>query len=470
MKERIKNVLNYRKAPFWLVCVFVLTTAALVALLVPSNSKKNMSDAPMELNQVAESTADNTTQTESIGAAADKIIIWYEDLTHDGKDERIEVDLSDIKAERDNELRTVSIYSGQSGELIWSEHADTVHAGQKGYYIYNSKTDNKAYVLEWQPEMWQERGEYRYKVISFSEDGKERVLKTDSVEFNLNAPKDKDAINVSYYLEGVNELLNDSYVLVDTNSDVYYSEQDAPVTREFDISTIISMMYEASEKEENHIIWHEDLTHDGKDERIEVDLNHLDPNQGWIPYLEPQTVMVYSGKTDKLIWTGYTDTVHVSWDGFYVYHNSSDGNAYLLEWQPYMSTGMGRYNHKVFSLSESGEEIILKSEEYTFLDKQMKEDDIDEFSVYIKKVNEYLRNSYVLIDTDNGESFYSEQDKPVTREFDADKVIEVFEIVNNITKEASEKEEAIAEINDSVIQFYNFGEKKHSSEEESTES
>ena len=281
MKERIKNVLNYRKAPFWLVCVFVLTTAALVALLVPSNSKKNMSDAPMELNQVEESTADNTTQTESIGAAADKLIIWYEDLTHDGKDER-----------------------------------------------------------------------------------------------------------------------------------------------------------------------------------IEVDLNHLDPNQGWIPYLEPQTVMVYSGKTDKLIWTGYTDTVHVSWDGFYVYHNSSDGNAYLLEWQPYMSTGMGRYNHKVFSLSESGEEIILKSEEYTFLDKQMKEDDIDEFSVYIKKVNEYLRNSYVLIDTDNGESFYSEQDKPVTREFDADKVIEVFEIVNNITKEASEKEEAIAEINDSVIQFYNFGEKK----------
>lgn len=167
------------------------------------------------------------------------------------------------------------------------------------------------------------------------------------------------------------------------------------------------------------VIWYEDLTHDGINERVEVDLNGLnalaDPDK--------KTVTVYSGESDELIWSGHADEVHIGWNGYYIYHNPEDGQAYLLMWQPYMCTGMGEYKYRLFSLSEDGEEQIAEEEVFEFYETSPKEEDAVNIEKYLDRVNEFLRESYVLIDTDNGEAFYSEQDEPKTREFDAAEIV-----------------------------------------------
>mgnify|MGYP000968882379 CR=1 FL=1 len=65
-------------------------------------------------------------------------IIWYADLTHDGINEKIVMDPTYvINYPETGEEKTVTIYSGSSGELLWTGHADTVHVGWNGIYIYN---------------------------------------------------------------------------------------------------------------------------------------------------------------------------------------------------------------------------------------------------------------------------------------------------------------------------------------------
>ncbi len=363
-----------------------------------------------------------------------RIFTWYEDLTHDGKDERIVVDVNDIDDGSDPEAKQVCVYSGIDSSLIWSGYASTVHGGENGYYIYKNPEDAKAYFLQWHPYTNNEQSEYSYKVFSLSEVGEEQVLKEEKIEFSFVEPKDKDALNVSYYLEGVNELLAESYVLIDTNNvDLLYSQQDKPVTREFDIAKIIEEIYYAVENQEllngEHIIWYEDLTHDGIDDRIEVDINHLDVNgedAGWLPYYEPQTVMVYSGQTYRLIWSAHTDLVHAGNDGYHIYTNPLDGKAYILQWRPDAWTGWGDYEHRVFSLSETGEVIVIDEGGYCFNFINPEFEDVENVEKYLEKVNQYLRNSYVLIDTFHGVD-YSEQDTPVAREFEAEELVNELE-------------------------------------------
>ena len=352
-------------------------------------------------------------------------------MTHDGNDERIEVDVNEIDTISDPDAQQIKVYSGVDSSLIWSGQASLVHVAEYGYYIYNNPEDGKAYLLRWQPYTINDQSEYRYKVFSLSEAGEEQVLKEETIEFSFAEPKEDDALNVGCYLEGVNELLAESYVLIDTcNWDLFYSEQNIPVTREFNIEKVIKQIYWAVESAENlngeHITWYEDLTHDGVDERIVVDINHLDVNgedAGWLPYYEPPTVMVYSGETSELIWSAHTNLVHAGNDGYHIYTNPMEGKAYILQWKPDAWSGWGDYEHKVFSLSETGEEIVIDEGKYGFNLTDPEFEDLGNVENYLVEVNQYLRNSYVLIDTFHGVD-YSEQDTQVTREFAAEELVE----------------------------------------------
>lgn len=173
-----------------------------------------------------------------------------------------------------------------------------------------------------------------------------------------------------------------------------------------------------SVKQIEPIIWYADITHDGIDEKIVVDLTYVinDPRTG-----EEQTVSVYSGSTGDLIWTGHADTVHVGWNGIYIYNDGN--NEYLLIWKPTIYQGRADFLFDVFSLTEGGEIQELTKETLQFDMNHPNEYDINTISSYVDKVNSYLENSYVLVDTDNSTPVYSTENNKIKNPYDASVIL-----------------------------------------------
>jgi hypothetical protein len=170
------------------------------------------------------------------------------------------------------------------------------------------------------------------------------------------------------------------------------------------------------------IVWSADLTQDGIDEKISVDLTYVInyPETG-----EEKTVSVYSGATGDEIWTGHADTVHPGWNGIYIYNDGS--HDYLLLWKPMMYQGIASYSIQAFSLTEEGESQELFNESLEFDLNRPEECDKQAISAYVDKVNGYLKNSYVLVDTDNGTPVYSTKDNKLKHLYDASDILEEIE-------------------------------------------
>lgn len=169
-------------------------------------------------------------------------ITYYEDLTGDGMKERIEVDpLYVYRLTRTGEEKTVTVYSGATGEELWSGHADTVHPGWKGYYVY--RNDTGAYLLEWIPGMWQGAAVYTFRIFSLDETGQEKELVSDEIEFDINVPENCDVDEIRSYAERVNDYFKDSYVLVDTNDGLMLIGDENWVNV-VDVEELIEMMSE----------------------------------------------------------------------------------------------------------------------------------------------------------------------------------------------------------------------------------
>lgn len=178
-------------------------------------------------------------------------IIWREDLTHDGIPEQIKVR---IRSGSSGEMGTVAVYAEKPDGTfpripIWREQADTVQAGWNGIYLYRNPDDGRSYLLVWQPAMYQSRAQYHYRVFSLSAGGEEKILEGAQLSYDLNDIKPEDEEKARVYLNHVNELLKKSYVLVDTDGgEVFYSAPGAPVTREADVSRILSQIRLAQRK------------------------------------------------------------------------------------------------------------------------------------------------------------------------------------------------------------------------------
>ncbi|WP_455718439.1 hypothetical protein [Anaerosporobacter sp.] len=172
-------------------------------------------------------------------------------------------------------------------------------------------------------------------------------------------------------------------------------------------------------KQEEPIIWYSDLTHDGIDEKIVVDVTYVInyPATG-----EEETVSIYSGSSDELIWTGHADTVHVGWNGIYIYNDGK--NDYLLLWQPTVFQDIANFNLRIFSLTEEGKEKDLLNKKIEFVTYKPKDSDIGDVSEFVDMVNGYLEKSYVLVDTDNGAPVYSTADNKIINLYDVSSMLD----------------------------------------------
>lgn len=140
---------------------------------------------------------------------------WYYDITHDGLKDKILVNtrtLYEMPKEGEN---TISIYSGRSYELIWTENINSSHMGEGSIRIYND--GKKDYLLMWKPYMAQGDALYRCKVVKLSEDGNEEIIDEKVFSYSLNSLSvDTEALRK--YGEEVNVYLEKSFVLAESGS------------------------------------------------------------------------------------------------------------------------------------------------------------------------------------------------------------------------------------------------------------
>ncbi|ACL20427.1 hypothetical protein [Desulfitobacterium hafniense] len=143
-----------------------------------------------------------------------------------------------------------------------------------------------------------------------------------------------------------------------------------------------------------------DFNHDGIKETVKVIA--FDNGQ----YFELQI----GNSEDPILWKTEAATAHMGWLALFLCQ--WDGADYLLRYSPYMSQGMCHYRYDLFFLDSSGNEVIVDSNAVYF--------DINfgspvhlsfnpaEIAAFMHKVNAYLENSVVLLNTDGNLKFADE--------------------------------------------------------------
>jgi beta-lactamase regulating signal transducer with metallopeptidase domain len=133
------------------------------------------------------------------------------DVNQDGKDENICLDKSRMETTFDVTI----LISDQSGNELWRESLNTSHAGWGQIYLCNYQ--GAQYLLRYTPQMGQGYCTYVYSLFSPEADGKEKVLQTMTLEFDINGSRELDARQMTDFADEVNALLKASTLLVSSD-------------------------------------------------------------------------------------------------------------------------------------------------------------------------------------------------------------------------------------------------------------
>lgn len=136
------------------------------------------------------------------------------DLTQDEKLEQIFIDAKTAENPKTGEEPTVQVYSGETGKMIWSLPVNTVHGGYNNVYIYRDGEHTS--LMTWNPAMWQGFAHYEWKVFDLTEDGKEKVLFSDMLEFRLDRPEEGDIKKLKDFAGRLNGFLEKAELLIST--------------------------------------------------------------------------------------------------------------------------------------------------------------------------------------------------------------------------------------------------------------
>lgn len=177
---------------------------------------------------------DEIEQTEETIESSDTIT-WFADLTHDGNDEKIIVELDPPDFEDDEHYR-ISVYDSNNN-LIWSD--DTIyiaHAGNKGYYLYDNNNDGEYYMLYWRPWLGGGSADFEYEIFSFDSTGNKITIESDSFFYNT-MQTEQPPIEFKGFITQVNSYLEKSFILIDTyNLELLYSTTDNKIGRLYPVN------------------------------------------------------------------------------------------------------------------------------------------------------------------------------------------------------------------------------------------
>ena len=436
MKDRVQNVLNYKRSSFWRVLALIFLTAGVMVLCIPTKVENSINSKFKQIEEFNQKEA----------------ILWYEDLTHDGADETIAVYLDNSFINRKDSVKTIKIYSGQTDELIWEKYIRY----EGGLYIYNNPLDGQAYLISWIEDI--SYNEY----ISFNEFYSEIDIYYLSENGDKTEPDDGalgDALNNAWFYDGcynVGErlwnyystylpILSDSYALIDTSKkyaeNALYSTENNKVTAAVKNEDVLDRYFSILNYSEEPEIFYEDLTHDGIDDcirkytNIKYDDGTTDDKESrlWI-------ISVYSGKTGQLV---YVNSSY--YDNLYIYHDPEDGQAYMMTTNALNDTlllggdiGEISFNYNVFSLTENRNKQIKKENDELIINySNYNDSDFQKAADQFRRYNELIKSSYILNEAKGDSNIYDDYADSVTHEIDVEKKIE--EIRNGIVSGEMEK-------------------------------
>ncbi len=138
-------------------------------------------------------------------------LIGNADVNGDDRIESIYLDKS--KMEAPNSIITLNICD-YNEKVIWNEHFSTSHAGWGQLFLCD--LENKQYLLRYNPTMYQ--GYCTYIFVLFSlENGKEKVIRTKTLEFDINGTRELDIPKMLAFADEINSLLDKSTLLISSN-------------------------------------------------------------------------------------------------------------------------------------------------------------------------------------------------------------------------------------------------------------
>lgn len=205
IKDRIKNVMNFKKPGARVMVVSVLLVASLT---VGFAANRATPDNPPDWDTTGLEPASPKFSSEGWER------ISREDVNWDRRDEDIYLDKSQIE----EGLVTLRIID-ELGVELWSEQLSTSHAGWDSLFLY--KSDGKQYFLRYNPGMWQGYCTYTYTLFTL-EGGKEKVFKSNTLEFDINGTKELDALKMVAFADEVNTLLGKSILLISSEGGNFY--------------------------------------------------------------------------------------------------------------------------------------------------------------------------------------------------------------------------------------------------------
>lgn len=160
-------------------------------------------------------------------------VVFLADVNHDGREDRIYLGLSGFNERGSG---TVQVLDGMSETVLWERSYAKAHAGWTMLYLY--RENGQDYILEYNPAMYQGRGDYRYEIFHLDEQGNPVILKEEETSFQLYENNNGvykngffgDAEEYHLFLEHVNSCIDQSLLLISSdNGDIVYSTPEQPI-------------------------------------------------------------------------------------------------------------------------------------------------------------------------------------------------------------------------------------------------
>jgi len=198
-----------------------LLTLLIITLCIFSFGCKNTSEKTMK-------NTNSDAYINQLDASKDKYItIAYSDITHNGVQERLVLDITQIEESQNARL----VIADENNNIVWEDTAGLPHVGWNSIYLYSNNGED--YILRYNPSISQGIANYQYQLFYLNENGIEKNIDSRDLSFDITMkgyPLDIDKI--VEFVDKVNEYLSNSYLLVSTeNSNLEYSTQANKVVR-----------------------------------------------------------------------------------------------------------------------------------------------------------------------------------------------------------------------------------------------
>ena len=158
-------------------------------------------------------------------------LIYSADLTHDGKDETIIVDFSQMETQGDQMVH-VSVFDGET--LLWKGEACMIHADNNGIYLY--RENEYTYLLTGLADAGQGIAYPHYEIFHLSAEGEVLPYRSGSGAYTLDAVMDPGpqgrTPEANILVREMNRFLEKSTLLVAaTTEGIWFGTPDDPVVR-----------------------------------------------------------------------------------------------------------------------------------------------------------------------------------------------------------------------------------------------